>query len=76
VLRLVLIDRESVASVELLADTLRLALTDQESVASTDELPDTLRDIEVDPVSDGVKLGDTGDFVREGVGVGVGMITV
>ena len=78
--------RESVASVEglrdvlrlplSLADTLRLALTDRESVGSTDGLPETLLEIEVDPVSDGVKLGDTGDFVKDGVGVGDGMITV
>lgn len=59
-----------------LEDTLRLALTDRESVGSTDGLPETLLEIEVDAVSEAVKLGDTGDFVREGVGVGDGMITV
>jgi hypothetical protein len=68
--------RESVASVDRVRDTLRLALTDRESVGSTDGLPDTLRDIEVDAVSEAVKLGDTGDFVREGVGVGDGIIAV
>jgi hypothetical protein len=68
--------RESVASIDGVRDTLRLALTDRESVGSTDELPDTLRDIEVDTVSEAVKLGDTGDAVIEGVGVGVGMIAV
>jgi hypothetical protein len=41
-----------------------------------DGLPETLLEIEVDAVSEAVKLGDTGDFVREGVGVGDGMITV
>ena len=51
-------------------------MTDRESVGSTDGLPDTLRDIEVDAVSEAVKLGDTGDFVREGVGVGEGMTAV
>lgn len=78
--------RESVASADglrdvlrlplSLEDTLRLALTDRESVGSTDGLPDTLRDSEVDAVSDGVKLGETGDLVTDGVNEGEGMITV
>jgi hypothetical protein len=68
--------RESVASADGLRDVLRLALTDRESVGSTDGLPETLLEIEVDPVSEAVKLGDTGDFVKDGVGVGEGMITV
>jgi hypothetical protein len=68
--------REVVASTDAVRDMLRLALIDRESVGSTDGLPDTLRDIEVDAVSEAVKLGDTGDFVRDGVGVGEGMIAV
>ena len=76
VLRLPLSDLELVRLVDSLLDTLRLALTDRESVRSVDPLAVTLLDIEVDPVSEAVKLGDTGDFVREGVGVGEGMITV
>jgi hypothetical protein len=68
--------RESVASDDGLRDMLRLALTDRESVGSIDPLAVTLRDTEVDAVSEAVKLGDTGDFVREGVGVGEGMIAV
>jgi hypothetical protein len=55
---------------------LRLALTDIELVRSVDSLADTLLDIDLDPVSEAVKLGDTGDFVTDGVGVGEGMITV
>jgi hypothetical protein len=76
VLRLPLSDLELVLSVVSLADTLRLALTDRESVRSVDPLAVTLLDIDLDPVSEAVKLGDTGDFVRDGVGVGEGMITV
>ena len=68
--------RESVASADSVRDMLRLALTDRESVGSIDPLAVTLLDTEVDSVSEAVKLGDTGDFVREGVGVGVGMIAV
>jgi len=74
--RLPLSDLELVRSVDSLADTLRLALTDLETVRSVDPLADTLLDTEVDAVSEAVKLGDTGDFVRDGVGVGDGMITV
>ncbi len=57
-------------------DSLRLALSDLEVVRSVDSLADTLLDIDLDPVSEAVKLGDTGDFVTDGVGVGEGMITV
>jgi len=57
-------------------DALRLALSDLELVRSVDSLADTLLDIDLDPVSEAVKLGDTGDFVTDGVGVGEGMITV
>jgi hypothetical protein len=72
----VLAERESVTSDDGVRDVLRLALTDRESVGSIDPLAVTLLDTEVDAVSEAVKLGDTGDFVREGVGVGVGMIAV
>jgi len=68
--------RDSVASTDDERDSLRLAVTDLESVGSVDPLAVTLLDIEVDPLSEAVKLGDTGDFVRDGVGVGEGMITV
>ena len=57
-------------------DVLRLALTDIVTVLSVDPLADTLLDIDLDPVSEAVKLGDTGDFVTDGVGVGEGIITV
>jgi hypothetical protein len=68
--------RESVASADGVRDVLRLPLTDLVTVRSVDSLAVTLLDIDVDTVSEAVKLGDTGDFVREGVGVGDGMITV
>lgn len=68
--------RESVTSTDGVRDSLRLAVTDRESVGSVDPLAVTLLDTEVDPVSEAVKLGDTGDFVRDGVGVGEGIITV
>ena len=68
--------RDALVVVEGLCDSLRLALIDRESVGSVDPLAVTLLDTEVDPVSEAVKLGDTGDFVRDGVGVGEGMITV
>ena len=68
--------RDSVASTDVVRESLRLALTDRESDGSVDPLAVTLLDIEVDAVSEAVKLGDTGDFVRDGVGVGEGMITV
>jgi hypothetical protein len=51
-------------------------VTDLVTVRSVDSLADTLLDIDLDPVSEAVKLGDTGDFVTDGVGVGDGMITV
>ena len=75
-LRDALTDLESVGSIDPLADTLLLTLADLESVRVIDPLTDTLGDTEVDAVSEAVKLGDTGDFVRDGVGVGVGMIAV
>jgi hypothetical protein len=68
--------RESVTSADGLRDVLRLPLSDLVTVRSVDPLTDTLLDTEVDPVSEAVKLGDTGDFVKDGVGVGEGMITV
>jgi hypothetical protein len=74
--RLLLSDLELVRSVDSLADTLRLPLTDLVIVRSIEPLADTLLDIEVEAVSEAVKLGDTGDFVKEGVGVGEGTITV
>jgi len=67
---------ESVASADGVRDALRLALSDLVTVRSVDSLTDTLLDIDLDPVSEAVKLGDTGDFVTDGVGVGDGMITV
>jgi len=74
--RLPLSDLELVRSVDSLLDTLRLALIDREPVGSIDPLAVTLLDTEVDAVSEAVKLGDTGDFVTEGVIDGDGMITV
>ena len=68
--------RDGVILVLAVRDSVRLTLADRESVGSIDPLAVTLLDIEVDAVSEAVKLGDTGDFVREGVGVGVGMIAV
>ena len=47
-----------------------------EAVASIDSLADTLLLILVLAVSEAVKLGETGDFVTEGVGVGDGIIAV
>jgi len=75
-LLLALGDRESVASTDEVRDVLRLPLTERVTVRSIDPLAVTLLVMEVDPVSEAVKLGDTGDFVRDGVGVGEGMITV
>ena len=68
--------RDELVVIECVRESLRLALTDRESVGSMDPLAVTLLDREVDAVSEAVKLGDTGDFVKDGVGVGEGMITV
>jgi hypothetical protein len=68
--------REALILLEVVRDSVRLPLSDLVTVRSVDPLADTLLDIDLDPVSEAVKLGDTGDFVREGVGVGEGMITV
>ena len=68
--------REALMVLDSVRESLRLALADRESVGSVDPLAVTLLDTEVDAVSEAVKLGDTGDFVRDGVGVGDGMITV
>jgi hypothetical protein len=68
--------RESVASADGLREVLRLPLTDRVTVRSIDSLAETLLVMDLDPVSEAVKLGDTGDFVKDGVGVGEGMITV
>jgi hypothetical protein len=61
---------------EVVRESVRLPLSDLVTVLSVDPLAVTLLDTEVDAVSEAVKLGDTGDFVRDGVGVGEGMITV
>ena len=74
--RLPLSDLELVRLVDSLLDTLREALTDLVTVRSVDPLAVTLLDTDVDAVSEAVKLGDTGDFVTEGVIDGDGMITV
>jgi len=68
--------RDVLILLDMVRESVRLALTDRESVGSIDPLAVTLLDTEVDTVSEAVKLGDTGDFVRDGVGVGEGMITV
>jgi hypothetical protein len=57
-------------------ESVRLPLSDLVTVRVVDSLADTLLDTEVDAVSEAVKLGDTGDFVKDGVGVGEGIITV
>jgi hypothetical protein len=57
-------------------ESVRLPLSDLVTVRSVDSLADTLLDIDLDPVSEAVKLGDTGDFVTDGVIDGEGMITV
>jgi hypothetical protein len=61
---------------EKVRDSVRLPLSDLVTVRVVDSLADTLLDTEVDAVSEAVKLGDTGDFVKDGVGVGEGIITV
>jgi hypothetical protein len=68
--------RDALVVIECVRESLRLAVTDLDVVRSVDPLAVTLLDIEVDPVSEAVKLRDTGDFVKDGVGVGEGMITV
>ena len=68
--------RDALVVIDGVRESLRLALTDREVVRSVDPVAVTLLDIEVEPVSEAVKLGDTGDFVKDGVGVGEGMITV
>ena len=55
---------------------LRLVVSDLVTVRVVDSLADTLLVIDLDPVSEAVKLGDTGDFVTDGVIDGEGMITV
>ena len=57
-------------------ESVRLPLSDLVTVRVVDSLAVTLLDIEVDAVSEAVKLGDTGDFVTDGVIDGEGMITV
>ena len=74
--RLPLSDLVTVRVVDSLLDTLREALSDLVTVRSVDPLAVTLLDTEVEAVSEAVKLGDTGDFVKDGVGVGEGIITV
>jgi hypothetical protein len=68
--------REALLLLEEVRESVRLPLTDRVTVRSVDPLAVTLLDMDLDPVSEAVKLGDTGDFVRDGVGVGEGMITV
>ena len=68
--------REALLLTLTVRESVRLQLSDLVTVRSVDSLADTLLDIDLDPVSEAVKLGDTGDFVRDGVGVGEGMITV
>ena len=68
--------REALILLDVVRESVRLPLSDLELVRSVDPLAVTLLDIDVDAVSEAVKLGDTGDFVREGVGVGEGMIAV
>lgn len=68
--------REALILLEVVRDSVRLALSDLVIVRVIDSLPDTLLDIDLDPVSEAVKLGDTGDFVTDGVIDGEGMITV
>ena len=68
--------RDTLVVLDGVRESLRLALTDRESVGSVEPLAVMLLDTEVDPVSEAVKLGDTGDFVKDGVTDGDGMITV
>jgi len=57
-------------------ESVRLPLSDLVTVRVVDVLAVTLVETDVDAVSEAVKLGETGDFVKDGVGVGEGMITV
>ena len=57
-------------------ESVRLPLSDLVTVRVVDVLAVTLVETEVDAVSEDVKLGETGDFVKDGVGVGEGIITV
>ena len=68
--------RDGLILLDVVLESVRLALSDLVTVRSVDSLADTLLDIDLDPVSEAVKLGDTGDFVKDGVGVGDGIITV
>jgi hypothetical protein len=68
--------REALLLLEEVRESVRLPLSDLVTVRVVDSLADTLLDTEVDAVSEAVKLGDTGDFVKDGVGVGEGIITV
>jgi hypothetical protein len=68
--------REALILLDVVRESVRLPLSDLVTVRSVDSLADTLLDIDLDPVSEAVKLGDTGDFVKDGVGVGDGIITV
>jgi hypothetical protein len=68
--------REALLLTLTVRESVRLPLSDLVTVRVVDSLADTLLDTEVDAVSEAVKLGDTGDFVKDGVGVGEGIITV
>ena len=68
--------REALILLEVVRESVRLPLSDLVTVRVVDPLAVTLLDMELDAVSEAVKLGDTGDFVKDGVGVGEGMITV
>jgi hypothetical protein len=68
--------REALILLEVVRESVRLPLSDLVTVRVVDVLGVTLVETEVDAVSEAVKLGDTGDFVKDGVGVGEGMITV
>jgi hypothetical protein len=76
------IERETEGALETLMvalavrDSVRLAVSDLVTVLVIDPLAVTLLDTDVDAVSEAVKLGDTGDFVTDGVIDGEGMITV
>ena len=67
---------EVVASIDSLADSLLLIVLLADSLLLIVLLADSLLLILVLGVSDAVKLGETGDLVSEGVGVGDGIMTV